>query len=158
MEPESHNFLLSLFKSLVQSFHPDEGVEEEVEVLRRRPEFKTFVDVAIVAAGLLLPLLKGGVIIKFSVNKSKIKMTRSLVKNLRLKSPGSPSPHHRQSPLHCQRHCPARFHHHHCHHFNNRYLRRISSFSPDRLGRQQRRSFVRRCARPPREPQIDQGA
>ena len=41
-------------------------------------------------------------------------MTRSLVKNLRLKSPGSPSPHHRQSPLHCQRHCPARFYHHHC--------------------------------------------
>ena len=59
-EPESHNFLLSLFKSLVQSFHPDEGVEEEVEVLRRRPEFETFVDVAIVAACLLLPLLKGG--------------------------------------------------------------------------------------------------
>ena len=37
----------------------EDRLEEEVEVLRGRPEFKTFVDVAIVAARLLLPLLKG---------------------------------------------------------------------------------------------------
>ena len=55
-EPESHNFLLSLLESLVQSLDSLDGDEEEVEVLRRRPEFKTFVDVAIVAEELCLSL------------------------------------------------------------------------------------------------------
>lgn len=55
-------------------------------------------------------------------------------------SPGSSSPLHRQSPHHCQRHCPARFCHQHpsCTQERLHHLRGISSVPPDRLGREKR--------------------